>query len=85
MATEKMYTQVEMEAHVAEAIKQAEAHMKKEQKAEAKEEAKEANAGFLSGFNWKHNALVGTLTAAAAAGAMYYFGTDCVCDVPNEQ
>lgn len=84
MAGEKMYTQAELEAHIAEAIKQTEANAKKEHKAEAKEEAKEAKAGFFSGFNWKHNAIVGGLTAAAAAGAMYYFGTDCNCDMPTE-
>lgn len=42
----------------------------------------EAKAGFLSGFNWKHTAIVGTLTAAAAAGAMYFLGGNCSCDVP---
>lgn len=41
-----------------------------------------AKAGFLDGFNWKHNAIVGTLTAVAAAGAMYFLSGNCNCDVP---
>jgi hypothetical protein len=49
------------------------------QQAEAKKDS------FLSGFNWKHNAISAVLVGAATAASMYFIGGKCECDMTDAE